>query len=78
MSRPQPDGELVVFYSQEIDALIRDIRRLGKEAPGVAPFAGAVGPLMLEARRDRALLPQLCELLVARRIELEAAGTIRR
>jgi hypothetical protein len=35
MSRLQPDGERAVFYSQEIDALIRDIRRLGKEAPGI-------------------------------------------
>jgi hypothetical protein len=74
MSRLQPDGERAVIYSQEIDALIRDIRRLGKEARGINPFAGEAGLLLLEARRDRSLLPRLHELLVARRIELAAAA----
>jgi hypothetical protein len=72
MPRRPRDDELAVFYSQEIDALIRDLRRLGQEFPDINPFGDGIGPVMLEARHDRSLLPQLHQRLLARRAELEA------
>jgi hypothetical protein len=59
VSNLRADGELAVFYTQEIDVLSRDLSRLGKDVPGTAPFRPGVGALRLEARRDRSLLPQL-------------------
>jgi hypothetical protein len=58
------------IFTPEIDALIIELRRLSRNHPNLDPYGGGLGALMLRARDDHSLWPELHHRLAFRRAQL--------
>jgi hypothetical protein len=58
------------IFTPEIDALIIELRRLSGNHPDFDPLGKELGALMLRAREDRSLSPELHHRLAFRRAQL--------
>jgi hypothetical protein len=58
------------IFTPEIDAPIIELRRLSRKQPNLDPFGRGLGALMLRAREDRSLWPELYHRLAFRRAEI--------
>ena len=58
------------IFTPEIDALIIELRRLSGNYADFDPFDNGLGTLMLRAREDHSLWPELHHRLAFRRAQL--------